>query len=248
MLEVDVQVSFPLAFLAGVVSFLSPCILPVVPSYLAFVSGLSLEELREGSTREVRVGALANATLFMVGFAAVFMTMGLVATAAGPRIAAALPWVSRFGGVVMIALGLLLVGVVRVGWLARDLRPRLTSRPAGALGSLVVGVAFGAGWTPCVGPVLGAVLLYASLETTMVHGTALLATYALGLGVPFVAAAAALTWFMAASERVRRWLVPLQGLAGTVLVVIGFMMVTGRFASMTAFLAGLGQLINLEIQ
>jgi len=248
MLDVEIQVSFPLAFLAGVVSFLSPCILPVVPSYLAFVSGLSLEDLRDGTTREVRAAALLNATLFMFGFGAVFMTMGLVATAAGPRIAAALPWMNRLGGVVMIGLGLLLMGVLRVPLLARDLRPRMAARPAGALGSLAVGVAFGAGWTPCVGPVLGAVLLYASLETTMFHGTALLATYALGLGVPFVAAAGGLTWFMAASERVRRWLVPLQALAGTVLVVIGFMMVTGRFARMTAFLAGLGQLINLDIQ
>lgn len=248
MPAVEVQVSFPLAFLAGLVSFLSPCILPVVPSYLAFVSGLTLEELREGTTREVRRSATLHSTLFMVGFGIVFMTMGLVATAAGAAITGALPWINRVGGVLMIALGLLLLGVLRVPALARDLRPRLGSRPSGALGSLAVGVAFGAGWTPCIGPVLGAVLLYASVEATMLHGTLLLATYALGLGIPFVAASVGLTWFMAASERVRRWLVPLQGLAGTVLVVIGFMMVTGRFASMTAFLAGLGQLINLEIQ
>jgi cytochrome c-type biogenesis protein len=148
----------------------------------------------------------------------------------------------------MVAFGLLLLGVLRFPALARDLRPRLRSRPAGALGSLAVGVAFGAGWTPCIGPVLGAVLLYASLDATMVRGTFLLATYALGLGVPFVAASVGLSWFMAASERVRRWLAPLQGLAGTVLVVIGFMMLTGRFARVTAFLAGLGQLINLDIQ
>jgi cytochrome c-type biogenesis protein len=248
VIEIDVQVSFPLAFLAGAVSFLSPCILPVVPSYLAFVSGLTLEELRDGTSSEVRRGALLHSTLFMLGFAAVFMTMGLVATAAGARIAAALPWINRIGGVLMIGLGLLLLGLLRVPALARDLRPRLRSRPGGALGSLLVGVAFGAGWTPCIGPVLGAVLLYASLETTMAHGTLLLATYALGLGVPFVAASVGLSWFMAASERVRRWLVPLQGLAGTVLVVIGFMMVTGRFATLTAFLAGLGQLIELDIQ
>jgi cytochrome c-type biogenesis protein len=248
MIELDVQVSFPLALLAGVVSFLSPCILPVVPSYLAFVSGLTLEELRDGTTSAVRRGALLHSTLFMLGFLAVFMTLGLVATAAGARVAAVLPWINRIGGALMIAFGLLLLRVLRVPALARDLRPRLTSRPTGALGSLAVGVAFGAGWTPCIGPVLGAVLLYASLETTMVHGTLLLATYALGLGVPFVAASVGLSWFMAASERVRRWLVPLQGLAGTVLVVIGSMMVTGRFASLTAFLAGLGQLINLEIQ
>ncbi|HSH76189.1 MAG TPA: cytochrome c biogenesis protein CcdA [Longimicrobiales bacterium] len=244
---VEVQVSFPLAFAAGVVSFLSPCILPVVPSYLAFVSGLTLEELRDAPSREVRAGAVLHSTLFMVGFAAVFMTMGLVATAAGAAVAAALPWINRVGGVVMMVFGSLLLGLVRIPGLSRDLRPRLASRPAGALGSLAVGVAFGAGWTPCIGPVLGAILLYASLEATVVHGTLLLVAYALGLGVPFVAASSALGWFMAGSERVRRWLAPLRGVAGTVLLVIGFMMVTGRFATLTAFLAGLGQLINLEI-
>lgn len=248
MIDIDVQVSFPLAFAAGVVSFLSPCVLPVVPSYVAFVSGLTLEELQEGTIGEVRRRAILNSVLFMVGFGAVFMTMALAVTAVGAAISAALPWINRVGGALMIAFGLLLIGVLRLPALARDLRPRLASRPAGALGSLLVGVAFGAGWTPCIGPVLGAVLLYASLETTMVHGTLLLATYAVGLGVPFVAAAAGLSWFMAASDRVRRWLSPLQTLAGTVLVVIGFMMVTGRFARMTAFLAGLGQLINLDIQ
>lgn len=245
---IEVQVSFPLAFGAGVVSFLSPCVLPVVPSYLAFVTGLTLEELRHGTGAQMRRGALLHSVLFMVGFGAVFMTMGLVATALGARIAAALPWLNRVGGVLMIAFGLFLLGLLSVPALARDFRPRLTSRPAGALGSLAVGVAFGAGWTPCIGPVLGAVLLYASLETTMLHGTLLLATYALGLGVPFVASSVALSWFMGASERLRRWLVPLQGLAGTVLLVIGFMMLTGRFARLTAFLAGLGQLINLDIQ
>lgn len=248
MIDIEIQVSFPLAFAAGVVSFLSPCVLPVVPSYLAFVSGLTLEELRDGTTGEVRRSALLNSVLFMAGFGAVFMTMALAVTAAGAAISAALPWITRIGGALMIALGLLLVGVLRVPALARDLRPRLTSRPAGALGSLAVGVAFGAGWTPCIGPVLGAVLVYASLETTMVHGTLLLATYALGLGIPFVAASAGLSWFMTTSERVRGWLVPLQTLAGTVLVVIGLMMVTGRFATLTAFLADLGQLINLDLQ
>ena len=111
-----------------------------------------------------------------------------------------------------------------------------------------MGLAFGAGWTPCIGPILGSILLYASLETTMVEGTALLATYALGLGVPFVAASVAVNWFLAGSAWARRWIVPLQRVAGGVLVAIGVLMVTGQFASMTAFLADMGQLINLEVQ
>ncbi len=243
----DVQVSFPLAFAAGVVSFLSPCILPVVPSYVAFVSGLTLAELSEDAVPRARRMAVLNSVLFVVGFNLVFMTMGTAATATGAVIARSLPWINRVGGGVMILFGLYLTGLLRLPALARELRISLESRPTGALGALVVGIAFGAGWTPCIGPILGSILLYAGLESTMLRGTLLLGTYSLGLGVPFVAAAASLNWFLAGSAKARAWIVPLQRAAGTVLVAIGLLMVTGRFASMTAFLAGFGQLINLEI-
>ena len=243
----EVQVSIPLAFFAGFVSFLSPCVLPVVPSYLAFVSGLTFGELADRPTPEVRRAAAIHSTLFVLGFALVFMTMGLVATAFGSAIARALPWVNRLGGVVMILFGLYLMGLLRLPSLQRELRVGLESRPAGPLGAFVVGIAFGAGWTPCIGPILGSILLYASLETTMLHGTALLATYALGLGLPFVAASVGLNWFLAGSSWARRWIVPLQRIAGTVLAVIGLLMVTGQFVSMTALLADMGQLINLEM-
>ncbi len=243
----EIQISLPLAFLAGFVSFLSPCILPVVPSYLAFVSGLTLGELSDHATKEVRRRAAIHSTLFVLGFSLVFMTMGLVATSFGTAVAQALPLVNRIGGGVMILFGLFVLGVVRLPALYRELRVHVRSQPVSALGSLVVGVAFGAGWTPCIGPILGSILLYASLETTMMEGTILLAAYALGLGIPFVVASVALNWFLAGSERARAWMVPLQRAAGTVLIVIGLLMVTGRFASLTAFLAGMGQLINLDL-
>ena len=242
----DVDVSLPLAFAAGFVSFLSPCVLPVVPSYLAFVSGLTLGELTDRPTPEVRRGAVLHSTLFVVGFAMVFMTLGLVATTAGARIAAALPWISRAGGVLVVLFGLYVSGVVRLPALSREIRVHLESRPTGALGSLVVGVAFGAGWTPCIGPILGSILLYASLEATMVEGTLLLGIYAAGLGIPFVAASVGLNWFLAGSARARRWIVPGQRLAGAVLVVIGVAMATGQLTRWTAMLAGMGQLINLN--
>lgn len=243
----EVHVSFLLAFVAGAVSFLSPCVLPVVPSYVAFVSGMTLSELTDGTVSGARRMAVVHAVLFMVGFALVFMTMGTAATAAGAAIGGALPWLNRLGGVVMVLFGVHLLGLVRVPALLGEARFGLRGRPAGALGSLLVGVAFAAGWTPCIGPILGSILLYAGLEATMTHGTLLLATYALGLGIPFVVAAAGLNWFLAASARARAWMVPLQRAAGTVLLVIGVLMVTGRFATLTAFLAGLGQLINLEL-
>lgn len=246
-MSIEVQVSLPLAFMAGLVSFLSPCILPVVPSYLAFISGLTLEDLRESSTADARRAAVINSVLFVIGFSAVFMTMGWVATSFGRGVAAALPWLTRAGGVVMIAFGLYMLGALRLPALARERRIRLSSRPVGPLGSLVVGIAFGAGWTPCIGPILGSILLYASLESTMAHGSVLLATYALGLGIPFVIAAVAFNWFIAGTERLKQWMVPLSRTAGAMLLLIGLLMATGRFATMTAFLAGLGQLINLEM-
>ncbi len=244
----EIEISYPLAFVAGLVSFLSPCVLPIVPSYLAFVSGLTLGELRDRPTAEVRRTAALHSVLFVLGFSAVFMTLGLVATAAGLVISSALPWLTRLGGAVLVLFGLVVAGVVQVPALARERRVELSSRPAGVLGSVAVGVAFGAGWTPCIGPILGSILLYAGLETTMLQGTALLGTYALGLGIPFVATSVGLNWFLAWSSRARQWLTPIQRLAGTVLVIIGVLMVTGHFASMTAFLADMGQLINLEVQ
>ncbi len=244
----DIQVSIPLAFAAGLVSFLSPCVLPVVPSYLAFVTGLTFGEMTERPTAEVRRGALLNSALFVAGFSAVFMTMGFVATAAGTAVASALPWLTRAGGVAIVLFGLHLLGVIRVPALLGDHKPELSRRPAGAVGAVLVGVAFGAGWTPCIGPILGSILLYAGLEETMARGTLLLGVYALGLGLPFLVASVTLNGFLAGSAAARSWLEPLQRGAGIVLVVIGLLMVSGHFTTLTAFLAGMGQLVDLELR
>ena len=242
----EVQVSFPLAFAAGVVSFLSPCILPVVPSYVAFVSGLTLEELRDGHGA-ARRAAVLHSILFVVGFSLVFMTLGLVATAVGGPIARALPWLSRLGGVAVTLFGLWLLGFLPFRFLDREVRPGAPRSAVGPLGSLLVGAAFGAGWTPCIGPILASILLYTGLESTMIEGMGLLGAYALGLGIPFVAASSALNLFLAGAARARRWMVPLRKVSGLVLVVVGVLMLTGRFAALTGALAGLGQLIDLEM-
>lgn len=243
----EVAVSYPLAFAAGLVSFLSPCVLPVVPSYLAFVSGLTLQELKDGSPSRARRAAVIHSLLFVAGFSAVFMTLGWAATAAGQALVPVLPWLNRLGGVVLIGFGLYLVGLLRLPFLAREARVHLANRPAGWAGSVLVGIAFGAGWTPCIGPVLASILLYASLEATQGTGALLLGTYALGLGIPFVAASTMFNGFLAGVDRARKWMVPLERTAGAVLVLVGLMMVTGSFATVAAFLAGMGQLVNLEM-
>ncbi len=243
----DVTVSFPLAFAAGLISFLSPCVLPVVPSYVAFVSGLTLEELKDGNSHSARRSAVLHSVLFVAGFTAVFMTLGWAATSAGRAFAQLLPWLNRAGGIVLIVFGLYLAGLLRVPGLSREFRLHLASRPSGWTGSFLVGVAFGAGWTPCIGPVLASILLYAGMEATRGEGTALLATYAVGLGVPFVAASAMFNGFLASVHRVRGWMVPLGRLAGVVLALVGLMMITGSYAALAGALAGMGQFVNLEM-
>ena len=244
----DVNVSFGLAFLAGLLSFLSPCVLPVVPGYITFVSGMTLEELRSGDTKRARSRAITHSLLFVAGFGIVFMSLGAAATALGRSFAQWLPWLSRAGGVLIFLFGLHMMGLVQIPGIARERRANLSSRPSGWIGSVAVGVAFGAGWTPCIGPVLASILLYAGLETTMLEGTALLGTYWLGLAVPFVAAAVAFNWFLAGAQRLRPWLPWIERGAGAILILLGILMIGGWFAQLTAILADLGQAFTLELE
>jgi cytochrome c-type biogenesis protein len=232
-----VTVSLGLAFLAGLVSFLSPCVFPVVPSYVGFVTGLTLDELKDGGRAAARRQAAVHSALFVLGFSLVFIALGASATMLGGALRRSLPLLQQVGGVVIVLFGLYLLGVLKIPALMRERRVHLAARPAGRIGSVVAGVAFGAGWTPCVGPVLATVLLYASFEETMLQGMLLLGAYALGLGIPFFVSAVALNWFLAGATRMRRWIVPLERAAGAMLVLVGALLFTGEFARLTAFLA-----------
>lgn len=240
------SVSVGVAFLAGMVSFLSPCVLPIVPSYVTFVTGMTLEELTTNGTAAARRHAAIHASLFVLGFTLVFLTLGAAATALGVRIQRALPLLQQIGGVVIVLFGLTMLGVLRVPSLMRERRVQVAAKPAGMLGSVVVGIAFGAGWTPCVGPVLASILLYAGMAGSVAHGMLLLGVYALGLGIPFWVAAVGLNWYIAGARRLSRWLRPIEVVSGALLVLIGMLLLTGRFAMLSNFLAGFGQLFNVE--
>jgi len=240
-------VSFGLAFLAGLVSFLSPCVFPVVPSYVGFITGLTLDELKDGTRADARRQAAVHAALFVLGFSAVFIALGASATALGGTLRRMLPLLQQLGGAVIIVFGLYLLGFLKIPALMRERRVQLAAKPAGKAGSVIAGVAFGAGWTPCIGPVLASVLLYASFEETMLRGMLLLSAYALGLGIPFFASAVALNWFLAGAQSLRRWIVPLERAAGAVLVLVGVLLVSGEFARLTAFLAQFTPAIDLGI-
>ena len=238
-------VSLGLAFAAGLVSFLSPCVLPLVPSYLTFVTGMTLDELIEDGGRAARTRTMTHAALFVVGFMIVFVSLGAAATALGAAIGKSLVIAQRVGGVLIVLFGLYLLGVVRAPFLMRERRAHLARRPAGMVGSLVAGVAFGAGWTPCVGPVLASILLYAGTAGSMQQGTALLAAYSVGLGIPFLVAAFALDRFLNRLRGIKRWLRPLELVSGALLVIVGVVLATGQFRLLTGYLAGFGQLVTL---
>ena len=241
------SVSLGLAFGAGVLSFLSPCVLPIVPSYVSFVTGLTLEELQEGDGRVARRQAAVHSGLFILGFSGLFVTLGASATALGGMLVRFLPAMQQVGGVVVILFGLYMLGLLRIPALMEERRVHLASKPAGKVGSVVAGAAFGAGWTPCIGPVLATILLYAGLQGTVLKGTLLLAVYALGLGLPFFVSAVALNWFLTSTHGLRRWLGALERVTGAFLVLVGVLMITGRFAVLSRFFAGLGQLVHLEV-
>ena len=241
----DVSVSVTMAFIAGVVSFLSPSVLPIVPSYVTFITGMTLDELTARGTASARAKAALHAFLFVLGFTLVFVTLGATATVFGAVLQRSLPLLQQVGGVVIVLFGLYLVGLLRLPALMRDRRVHLASRPAGLAGSVLVGVAFGAGWTPCVGPVLASILLYAGTTATMGTGMLLLGAYAIGLGIPFFVAAVALNWYVAGARRLTRWLRPVEVVAGTLLIAVGVLLFTGHFTALSAYLAGFGQLFSV---
>ena len=237
------SVSFGVAVIAGVLSFLSPCVLPLVPSYLGFITGVSLDELSEGHRRRT---ALVHALLFVSGFSLVFLLLGASASWLGQLMFRYQDWIARIGGIVIIVLALHLLGVLRIGTLLRERRVHLANRPAGYLGAVGIGVAFAAGWTPCIGPVLGAVLTYASTRATMTEGVLLLGAYSLGLAIPFIAAALATGAFLQASRRVRRWIPAFEKASGAILLVAGVLLATGSFSTLSGYFARLTPQFLLE--
>jgi len=220
------------AFLAGLLSFLSPCVLPVVPSYLSYVTGIS----GAAELQQRRHLALLHAALFVIGFTLIFVALGATATALGRLLNTYQQWLERIGGALILLFGLYCVGALRVGFLSREVRFDLGDKPLGFLGSVLAGMAFGAGWTPCIGPILGSILLYTSSRADFGQGLVLLLAYSLGLAVPFLVAAWALEWFLGWMRRFRRYVVWVERLAGVLLIAFGLLLMTGTFTLMSGWL------------
>lgn len=244
MIEGSQTVSWAVAFAAGLLSFLSPCVAPVVPGYLSFVTGtaVGVEPSTPRQTERVVVASL----LFVLGFVLVFVTLGATAGAIGSMLAEHRALLNRASGIVMIAMGLFVLGFLRLSPLMRERRVHLIDRPLGPLGTLAVGIAFGLGWTPCIGPVLAAILLYAGSAETAQMGALLLLVYSLGLGVPFVLASLGLNSALSCTGRLRRALPALNAASGILLVAMGIVFVSNQTAAI-GYVSGISQALFEQI-
>jgi cytochrome c-type biogenesis protein len=235
------QISMFAAFGAGLLSFISPCVLPLVPSYVSYITGLSLDELSNvKERRRFRETIVVNSLLFIAGFSCVFIAFGASASLIGQFLIAYQEHLRKIGGVLIVIFGLYLLGVLNLSFLTAEKRFHFSNRPAGYLGSFLIGVAFAAGWTPCVGPVLGTILLYASTTDALTDGVALLASYSLGLGLPLFATALGVDRFLSYFKQVRGYLWGVSAVSGVFLVVVGVMIYANSLTMITSFLERYG--------
>ena len=231
------NVSILVAFTAGIISFLSPCILPIIPSYLAFITGISLEELsQQENLRKVRKRVIANSLMFILGFSIIFITLGASATVIGKFLQENIRWFEIIGGVLVIILGLHFAGIFRLKFLDREKKIHLKKKPLGYLGTCLVGMAFGAGWTPCVGPILGAILTMAASTQDIVKGIILLALYSAGLGLPFLLSAIILHKFFEYFKTIRKYFKVISIVGGVLLIIVGILLISGYFSTLSAYL------------
>lgn len=231
------DIGFGAALLAGMLSFLSPCILPIVPPYLAWLAGVSFAELQSspaGSAAKWRV--VSSSVMFVLGFATVFIALGATASIVGRTIAQYFDVLSILAGAVILIMGLHFLGVFRLGLLYREARVQVNRKPAGLLGAYVVGLAFAFGWTPCVGPILAAILFIAGAEETALRGATLLAAYSLGIGVPFILAAVFASQFLGWAARFKKHMQKIEMAMGGLLVITGILFMTGQMSAISFWL------------
>jgi cytochrome c-type biogenesis protein len=223
-----------IAFTAGLLSFLSPCVLPLIPSYVTFITGLSLEDVTQA-----RRAALIHSLLFISGFTLIFLALGASATALGQLLSYQRVWISRIGGVLIIVFGLYMLGVFNISLFSQERRVHIADKPVGYLGTVLVGIAFGAGWTPCIGPILGSILTYAASEADLSRGLWLLLAYSMGLAVPFLVSAVAVERFLDFFTRMKRQMVWISRTSGVLMIAVGILMVTNYFTILATYLQAL---------
>ncbi len=231
------EISVLIAFSAGVLSFISPCVLPLVPSYITYITGVTFKDLTDGEERgKVRWKTMLHSFLFILGFSTVFIVMGASASYLGQVLSRYQYWIMKGGGILIIILGIHFTGLINLPFLQVERRFELKKKPLGYLGSFLVGIVFAAGWTPCIGPILSTILLYASTTKNFTTGMFLLTIYSIGLGVPFFLSSLAFNSFLSAFERIRKYMKVVTIVSGFFLIAIGILFLTDLFSTLNTYL------------
>jgi cytochrome c-type biogenesis protein len=231
------EISGMIAFSAGLLSFVSPCVLPLVPSYITYITGASFKELTDVEAKsKLRWATISHSFCFIIGFSLVFVLMGASATYLGNLLVQYQYWIMKGGGVLIILLGVQFTGIIRIPFLQMEKRFEMRKKPLGYAGSFVVGVVFAAGWTPCIGPILSTILIYASTSKSLTTGILLLTYYSVGLGIPFFLSSLAFNSFLSAFDRIKRHMGVINLVSGLFLIAIGILFLTDTFQQINAYL------------
>ena len=231
------QISGMIAFSAGLLSFVSPCVLPLVPSYITYITGASFKELTDVEARsKLRWATISHSLCFIIGFSLVFVLMGASATYLGQLLVQYQYWIMKGGGVLIILLGIHFTGIINIPFLHIEKRFEMRKRPLGYMGSFVVGVVFAAGWTPCIGPILSTILIYASTSKSLTTGILLLTYYSVGLGIPFFLSSLAFNSFLSAFDKIKRYMRVINIVSGLFLIAIGILFLTDTFQEINSYL------------
>ena len=230
------DVSTLIAFMAGLLSFVSPCVLPLVPSYITYITGVSFKDLTgEKAKSRVQWATILHSILFIAGFSTVFILMGASASYLGQVLVEYQSWIMKVGGILIIVLGIHFTGVINIPFLQMEKRFELRKKPLGYLGSFLVGIVFAAGWTPCIGPILSTILIYASTSKNYLTGVYLLTVYSLGLGIPFFLSSLAFNAFLSAFDKIKRYMRWVTLISGIFLIIIGILFLTDTFREINIF-------------
>jgi cytochrome c-type biogenesis protein len=233
-----------MVFAAGLLSFLSPCVLPLIPGYIAFVSGLSINDMTESGWADKHMtSALLNSVMFVLGFSVVFVVLGASATWLGGFLLQRLPLLVSIAGVVIIIFGLQQIGLFQFGFMLTTKQMELPAEKLGPLKAPLLGAAFAFGWTPCVGPILAAILTYAATMETVAKGVMLLIVYSTGLGIPFLLTTVAMKGFFKLFSKIKKHMNLIQKISGAILVLLGILMITGKLTLLTSKLGFLDRLV-----
>ena len=231
------EISGMIAFSAGLLSFVSPCVLPLVPSYITYITGASFKKLTDAeAASKLRWATISHSLCFIVGFSLVFILMGASATYLGQLLVQYQYWIMKGGGVLIILLGIHFTGIIKLPFLHMEKRFEMRKKPLGYMGSFVVGIVFAAGWTPCIGPILSTILIYASTSKSLTTGILLLTYYSVGLGIPFFLSSLAFNSFLSAFDKIKRYMRVINIVSGLFLIGIGILFLTDTFKEINFYL------------